>query len=196
MIIARSRSPISISGSTSDWPFDEIVEVLQSCLGDLAGKIDRDHLHAALFQRVAAIGLRMHDVVDQRKAHLGMIEDIAHVGRAEHGVDRHPHQACAVDAEQRFDELDGVVADRRDLLARLQSALDEVIGKAIGVLLKLGIGHAARAIGQRNAIRKPRRRALQQVADRDPADAAGTGDAAGCCEIGHFVSIRVDVIPG
>ena len=122
MIIARSRSSISISGSISDWPFDQIVEILQPRRGDVAGEIDRDQLHAALFQRGAAIGLRMQIVVDQREAHLGMVEDVVHVGGPEHGVDRHPDQAGAVNAEQRFDELDRVVADRRNLLAGLQAA--------------------------------------------------------------------------
>ena len=165
---------------------DEIVEILQSRRGDLAGEIDRDHLHAALFQRGATVGLRVQTVVDQRKAHLGVIEDVIHVGGAEHGVDGHPDQAGAVDAEQRFDELDGVVADGRYLLARLQPALHQIVGEAVGVVFELGKGHAAGPVGERDAIGKPRRRTLQEIADRHPPDAAGTGDTAGCCEIGHY----------
>jgi hypothetical protein len=36
---------------------------------------------------------------------------------SEHGVDRHPDQAGAMNAEQRFDEFDRVVADGRNLLS-------------------------------------------------------------------------------
>ena len=159
MIIARSRSSMSMSGSISDWPLMQIVELLQAVLGRLAGEIDRDQVDAALLQRRAAIRLGVQIVVDQREAHLGMVEDVVHVGRAEHGVDRHPDQAGAMNAEQRFDELDRVVADRRNLLAGLQPARDEVIREAVGVALELGKRHAPRAVGQRNPIRKPRRRA-------------------------------------
>ena len=177
---------------------DEIVEILQSRRRDLAGEIDRDHLHAALFQCGAAIGLRVQIVVDQRKTHLGVIEDIVHVGRAEHGVDGNPDQPRAVNAEQRFDELDGVVADRRYLLARLQPALHQIIGEAVGVVLEFGKGHATRAVGERNAIGKPHCGALQEIADRHPPDAAGTGYTAGCCEIGHLSSLAFerDRLPG
>ena len=63
---------------------------------------------------------------------------------------------------------------------------DQIIGKAVGVAFELGKGHAPRAVGERDAIGKPRRRAFQEIADRHPADTAGTGHAAGCCEIGHL----------
>ena len=154
MIIARSRSSISISGSMSDWPLQKVVEILQPRRGGVAGEIDRDQLHAALFQRRAPVGLRMQIVVDQREAHLGMVEDVVHVGRAEHGVDGHPDQAGAVNAEQRFDEFDRVVADGRNLLAGFQAALHQIVGKAVGVALELGEGHPPRAVGERDPIRE------------------------------------------
>ena len=65
-----------------------------------------------------------------------------------------------------------------------------LIFEAIGVVFELGEGHAAGAVGERDAIRKPHCGALQEIADRHPTDAAGTGYAAGCCEVCHFVSIR------
>ena len=128
---------------------DQFVEILQALRGGLAGKIDRDQVDAALLQRGAAIRLRMQIVVDQRKAHFGMVEDVIHVGGPEHGVDGHPDEAGAMNAEQRFDELDRVVADGRDLLAGLQAARHQIIGKAVGVALELGKGHAPRAVGER-----------------------------------------------
>ena len=179
MIIARSRSSMSMSGSISDWPLIRSLKFFQALRGGLAGEIDRDQVDAALLQRGAAIRLRMQIVVDQRKAHFGMIEDVIHVGGAEHGVDGHPDQAGAVNAEQRFDEFDRVVADGRDLLAGFQAARHQIIGKAVGVAFQLRKGHAPRAVGERDPVRKPRRRPLQQIADRHPADAAGTGYAAG-----------------
>jgi len=179
MIIARSRSSISISEPRG---------------GDLAGEIDRDHLHAALFQRGATVGLGVQHVVDDGEPHPGMVEDVVHVRRAEHGIARHPHQAGAVNAEQRFDEFDGIVADRRYLVAGLQPALHQVVREAIGVAFDLGEGNAARAVGQRDPIGKPHRRAFQEIADCDPADAAGAGYAAGCGEVGHgFIP---SVVPG
>ena len=196
MIIARSRSSMSISGSTSDWPLSRSLKFSRPAAAAVPVEIDRDQIDAALFQRGAPIGLRMQIVVDQRETHFGMIEDVIHVGRAEHGIDRHPDQAGAMNAEQRFDELDRVVADGRNLLAGLQSARDQIIGEAIGVALELGKGHAPLAIGQRDAIRKAPRRALQEIADRHPADAARTRHAAGCCEIGHAVLPQLFVIPG
>jgi hypothetical protein len=98
-------------------------------------------------------------------------------------------QTSAMNPEQRFDELDRIVADGRDLLARLQTARHQIIGKAIGVALQLGERHLPRAVGQRDAIRKPLRRPLQQIADRHPSDPAGTGDATGCREIAHVYSL-------
>ena len=148
--------------------------------GDVAGQIDRDHLHAALFQRGAPLALRMQIVVDQCKADLGMAEDVVHIRGPEHGIDRHPDQAGAMNAEQRLDELDRVVADRGNLLAGFQAALHQIIGKAVGVALELGEGHAPRAVGERDPIGKAPRRALEEIADRHPADAARPRHAAGC----------------
>jgi hypothetical protein len=82
-----------------------------------AGEIDGNQLDAALLQCRAAIGLGMEIVVDQREPYFGMAEDVIHIGRTEHGVDRHPDQAGAMNAEQRFDEFDRIVADGRNLLA-------------------------------------------------------------------------------
>jgi len=123
----------------------------------------------------------MQIVVDQREPHFGMRKDIVHVRRTEHGVDRHPDQAGAVDAEQCFDEFDRVVADGRDLVAGLQAALHEMIGEAVGVTLDLGERHLPRPVGQRYPVRKPCCRALEEIADRDPSDPAGPRHAAGCC---------------
>ena len=95
----------------------QIVEVLQALCSGGAGEIDGNQLDAALLQRRAAIGLRMEIVVDQGEPYFGMIEDVIHIGGTEHGVDRHPDQAGAMNAEQRFDEFDRVVADGRNLLA-------------------------------------------------------------------------------
>ena len=89
----------------------QIVEVLKARRCGRAGQIDRHQIDAPLLQRHAPIGLRIEIVVDQRKTHFRMIQDIIHIRRPEHGVDRHPDQAGAVDAEQRFDELDRIVAD-------------------------------------------------------------------------------------
>lgn len=105
MIIARSRSPISISGSMSDWPSSRLLNSSKTRRLCRAGEIDRDQVDAPLLQRSAPVGLRMEIVVDQRKAHLGVAENVIHVGGTEHGVDRYPDEARAVDAEQRFDEL-------------------------------------------------------------------------------------------
>ena len=90
MIIARSRSSMLDLGLDLGLALDQIVEIFQVPCGGLAGEIDRDQIDAALLQRRAPIGLRMQIVVDQRKTHFGMIEDIVHVGWAEHGVDRAP----------------------------------------------------------------------------------------------------------
>src|SRR5260370_42386065 len=94
-----------------------------------------------------------------------------------------------MDAEQRFDELDRVVADGRYLLAGLEPALYQIVGEAVGVALQLGEGDAPRAVGDGDAIGKPRRCTSQEIADRDAADAARTGDAAGGCEGGHAVPL-------
>ncbi len=154
----------------------QIVEILQARRGGRAGEVDRDQLDAALLQRGAAVGLRMQIVVDQRETHLGMIEDVVHVGGAEHGVDGHPDQAGAMNAEQRFDEFDRVVADGRNLLAGLQPARDQIIGEAIGVALELGEGHAPRAIGER---RSDRESALPRASGdrRSPPGRSGPGRA-------------------
>ena len=125
----------------------QVVEILQALRGGGAGKIHRDQSDAALLQRGAAIRLRVQIVVDQRETHFGMIEDVIHVGGPEHGVDGHPDQPGAMNAEQRFDELDRVVADGRDLLAGLQAARHQIIGKTVGVALELGEGHAPLAVG-------------------------------------------------
>ena len=154
MIIARSRSSIVDLGLDLGLAFYQIVEILQALRGGRAGEIDRDQIDAALLQRGAAIRLRMQIVVDQRKAHFGMIEDVIHVGGAEHGVDRHPDQAGAMNAEQRFDEFDRVVADGRNLLAGFQAARDQIVGKAVGVALDLGKGHAPRAVGEGDPVRE------------------------------------------
>ena len=185
MIMARSRSPISISGSISERPFIRSLKFSRPARGGRAGEIDRDQVDTALLQRCAPVWLRIKIVVDDRKIHLGMVKDVVHVGGAEHGVDGHPDEAGAVDAEQRFDEFDRVVADGRDLLAGLEAARDQVIGKTVGVTLDLGKGHAPRAVGERDAVGKARRRALQQIADRHPPDPARARHAAGGCEIGH-----------
>ncbi len=97
--------------------FCQIVEIFEALGRGRASKIDRDEIDAELLQRRAPVGLRVQIVVDEGKTHFGMIEDKIHVGGAEHGVDRHPDQAGAVNAEQRFDEFDRVVADGRNLLA-------------------------------------------------------------------------------
>ena len=56
----------------------------------------------------------------------------------------------------------------------------QIIGKAVGVALELGEGHAPRAIGERDPVGKAPRRALEEIADRHPADAARPRHAAGC----------------
>ena len=96
--------------------------------------------------------------------YFGMVEDVVHVGRAEHGVDGHPDQAGAMNAEQRFDEFDRVVADGRDLLAGLQPARHQVIGKAIGVALDLG--EASPAARRRSARSDPETAPPRASADR------------------------------
>ena len=189
MIIARSRSSMSISGSISERPFSRSLKFSRPARGGRAGQIDRDQVDAALLQRRAPVRLAVEIVVDQRETHLGMIEDVVHVGRPEHGVDGHPDQAGAMNAEQRFDEFDRIVADGRNLLAGLEATRDQIIGKAIGVALELGEGHAPRAVGDGGSIGKARRRAFQEIADRHPADPARTGYAAGCREIGHDVTL-------
>jgi len=77
-----------------------------------------------------------------------------------------------MNAEQRFDELDRIVADGRNLVAGFEPARDEIVGEAVGIALQLGVADAARAFGQRDAFRETARGALQQIPDRDTADAA------------------------
>lgn len=166
-------------------PLDEVVEAGKPRGPRRPGEIDGDQLDAALFQRRPPLRLRNQIVVDEREPHLGMAEDVVHVGGPEHGVDRHPDQAGTVDAEQRFDELDRVVADRRDCLAWLQPLGEEMVREPVGIALELGERHLAAAIGDRNPIREAPRRALQEIADRNPADPARTGHAAGGLKIGH-----------
>lgn len=49
--------------------FDQVGEIGEPRGGDLAGEIDRDHLHAALFQRGATVGLGVQHVVDDGEPH-------------------------------------------------------------------------------------------------------------------------------
>src|ERR1700723_1019103 len=60
-----------------------------------------------------------------------MIEDVVHIDRPEHGVDGHPDQAGAMNAEQRFDEFDRIVADGRNLLAGLEATPDQILAKRL-----------------------------------------------------------------
>ena len=167
---------------------EQVVEAFETGGRGGAGEIDRDEVDAARLQRRAPVGLRMEIIVDQRETDLSMAEDVVHVGWSEHRVDRHPYEARTMDAEQGFDELDGVVADGRDLLAGVQPACHEVVGEAVGVPLNLGIGDAPIAIGNRDALGKASRGALQQIADRDPADSPRSRHAAGCCKVSHTPS--------
>ncbi len=96
-----------------------------------------------------------------------------------------------MDAEQRFDEFDRVVADRRNLFAGLQPARHQIIGKAIGVALELGESDAPLTVGEGDPTGKARRRALQEIADRHPADPAGARHAAGCRQILHVVPSHI-----
>ena len=81
-----------------------------------------------------------------------------------------------MNAEQRFDEFDRVVADGRNLLAGFQAARDQVIGEAIGVALEFGEGHAPRAVGER---RSDRESAPPRVSGdrRSPPGRCGPGPA-------------------
>ena len=101
-----------------------------------------------------------------------------------------------MNAEQRFDEFNRVVANSRNLLAGLHAARHQIIGEAVGVALQLGEGDAPRAVGDGDAIGKPRRRTFQEIADRDAPDAARTGDAAGGCEVGHAVPLSHSSLRG
>ena len=59
--------------------FEQVVEVSQTGGCGLAGQVDGNQVDAALLERGAAIRLGMQIVVDQREAHLGVIEDVIHV---------------------------------------------------------------------------------------------------------------------
>src|SRR5882724_1326244 len=100
-----------------------------------------------------------------------------------------------MNAEQRFDEFDRVVADGRNLVAGFQTACHQIIGKTVGVALDLGEGHAPRAVGDGDAIGEAPRRALEEIADGDPPDAARPRHAAGRCEVSHAYPLSF-VIPG
>ena len=77
----------------------QIVEMFQARGSRRAGEIDRDQIDTAFCKRRAPVGLPIQIVVDECKIHFGMIEDVIHVCRAEHGVDGHPNQAGAMNAE-------------------------------------------------------------------------------------------------
>ena len=85
-----------------------------------------------------------------------------------------------MNAEQRFDEFNRVVANSRNLLAGLHAARHQIIGEAVGVALDLRESDAPRAVGDGDAIGEALRCAFQEIADRYPADTAGPGHAAGC----------------
>ena len=55
-----------------------------------------------------------------------------------------------------------------------------MIGKAIGGALQFGESDAPLAVGDGDPIGKTRRRPLQEIANRHPADAARTRHPAGC----------------
>src|SRR5262249_6375810 len=62
---------------------------------------------------------------------------------------------------------------------------DQVIRKTIGVAIQVHKGHAPCAVGQRHAFRESARRALEQIADRDPTDTVRPRHTTSCFEIGH-----------
>src|SRR5882672_6075980 len=130
----------------------------------------------------------MQIVVDQCETRFRMIEDVIHIGGTKHGVDGYPDEACAVNAEQRFDEFNRVVANSRNLLAGLHSARHQIIGEAVSVALDLSEGDTPLTVGDGDAIGEALRRAFQEIADRYAADTAGPGHAAGRRQILHFVS--------
>ncbi len=167
------------------------VEVRQAGGRRLSREVDGDEVEAAPGERRAAFGLHVEIVVDQGEAHAGVVEDVVHVGGGDEGVDRRPHQAGAVQAEQAFDHVDRVVADRRDLVAGFEATRQKRVGAAIGVAVDLGEGRAPLAVGQGDAFGITPRGAGEHVADRDPPDASWTGDAARRVEIRHgFLPVR------
>jgi len=73
----------------------------------------------------------------------GMIKDVIHISGAEHGVDGYPDKAGADECQN------SALTNSTELLQMveifspgLSSARHQIIGKAIGVALELGEGHA------------------------------------------------------
>ena len=166
-------------------PGDELREAAEPLRRRRSRQVDGDQIEAATRQRRPPVRLGVEAVVDHGETHFGMVENVVGVRRSKHGVDRNPDQPCAMDAEQRFDELHRVVADRRDLLAGFQAAGEQVVGEPVGVAIELGKRHLAFAVGQRNAIRETAGRAAQNVADRHPPDTSRARNAARCRKITH-----------
>ena len=103
--------------------------------------------------------------VDERDARLGLRQQVGQLVAARVEVDRDVHQAGARAPEEEQQVGVGVLAERRDAVARLEPERDQPGGDAPGGAVEFGVRPAAIGERQREAVRGAARAALQQSAD-------------------------------
>ena len=81
-----------------------------------------------------------------------VVEDVARLVGDVAVVDVDRDGACLVRAEHRLDPFGAVPGVDRDLVARLDPVVEEMMGEAGGALVQLGVGEAAVAGDERRPV--------------------------------------------
>ncbi|MDT4840581.1 hypothetical protein FQZ97_744090 [compost metagenome] len=126
-------------------------------------------------QQLAQLGARVQRGVDHEVPRLGVFEDVADGIDRERRVDRHPHEAGLLDADQRDHHLDRVVAQHGHALAAGQAQAQQVVREAVRCGVELAVAHAVLAFDERGARAEAPRAAVDHVAQRDAGDALEGG---------------------
>ena len=82
-----------------------------------------------------------------------VVEDVARLVGDVAVVDVDRDGACLVRAEHRLDPFGAVPGVDRDLVARLDTVVEEMMGEAVGALVELGVGEAPVAGDERRPVR-------------------------------------------
>lgn len=85
--------------------------------------------------------------MDQRD-HVGVVEQVAQLALDVAVVDVHQDGTRLDDAEHRDDDLDAVSAVEAHLVVLFSPLLEQIVSKAVGLLLQLGVGQLLVAADQ------------------------------------------------
>ena len=135
--------------------------------------LDDQHLGSAL--EFHLVDVAQEFPAHQQHLHLGMIEDVGHLGRSQAPVHRHRHGPRLGGAKEQFEIFGHVLVQEGHPVAGLHPRGQQGLGDAVGGGVELGVTDATLAIHQSRLVTLAFRKGAGNVGDGAEAFTLGHG---------------------